>query len=136
MSLFACESCNAVENTATCGLVWDRIPCPGPDPSGDPATHPEDCWRCRRDPGFVLRRKLICSECNPEIGAWHGLFPKVDADEAGYYRVNGSRYISKWRCPDCGEEDISKRYGGPADLSNDGTDPCDACVMRSFAEHG
>jgi hypothetical protein len=54
VSLF---KCGCVENTALCG--WDR------DSEG--------------------RRILVCSECSPSgDGKWHGIFPKVDADAAGY----------------------------------------------------
>lgn len=151
MSIFACEKCGVVENTATCGLLWKRVPCPGPHPDGHglpDGEHPIDCWRCRRDPGFVNRRWLVCSECNPEVGRWHGHFPREDAVEAGYILIGAEgrpvrgdellgRYITRppWTC-ECGESDRAKRYGGPADWSNDGTDPCCACVDRAFAEAG
>lgn len=74
MSLFACEKCNSVENTALCG--WAETY------SGA---------GCQR----IGRRHLICSACNPDIGKWHGLFPREDADEAGYVPIEGSRYIEK-----------------------------------------
>jgi len=55
MSLFRCVQCGCVENTAT-SRFWFR----GDGPA-------------------------LCSECDPQIGRWHGIFEKVDADEAGYH---------------------------------------------------
>lgn len=54
MSLYRCTKCNAVENTATGGYWIQQI-----------NAHKDGK---RFDP--------LCSECNPEIGAWHGQFPK------------------------------------------------------------
>ena len=61
MSLFKCEKCGCVENTAL-SLYW-----------------------------FSNWRKGIgklCSECDPQIGKWHGMFPKQDATEGGYMLGN------------------------------------------------
>lgn len=52
MSVFRCTKCNCVENTAV-SHYWTR-------PKGSPP---------------------LCSECDPEIGKWHGRFPKQSADE-------------------------------------------------------
>lgn len=52
MSLFRCERCGCVENTAVCHY-WTRK-------EGEPA---------------------LCTECDPEIGKWHGRFPKRPADD-------------------------------------------------------
>jgi hypothetical protein len=38
-------------------------------------------------------------------------------------------------CATC-ERLVPELYGGPGDRSNDGTDPCESCVMESFADHG
>jgi hypothetical protein len=66
MSLFRCEKCGAVENTALC-LFWMR----GDGPA-------------------------LCSECDPELGQWHGIFPKEDANEAGYVeRQNDFPFIER-----------------------------------------
>ena len=46
MSLFLCTQCGCIENTACCHY-WSR--------RGKPP---------------------ICSECDPDIGEWHGRFPK------------------------------------------------------------
>ncbi len=54
MPLFRCSKCNAIENTAL-SLFWSR----GCEP-------------------------MLCSECDPKIGKWHGKFPKLDADAEGY----------------------------------------------------
>jgi hypothetical protein len=43
MSLFACERCDVIENTAT-SRYWDGC--------------------------------ALCSQCDPAIGKWHGLFPR------------------------------------------------------------
>lgn len=50
MPLFRCQKCGCVENTALSNY-WTR--------KGDPA---------------------ICSECDPQIGEWHGRFAKKPAD--------------------------------------------------------
>lgn len=46
MSLFVCDQCNCIENTACCGYWW----------RGD--------------------GKKLCSECDPQFKKWHGRFPK------------------------------------------------------------
>jgi hypothetical protein len=50
MSLFMCEKCGCVENTATSNYWTDKYSKP-PKP-------------------------LLCSECDPELKVWHGLFEK------------------------------------------------------------
>ena len=55
MSIFACSKCNAVENTATANY-----------------------WFCKDE-------EPLCSECDPEIGKWHGMFTKEDATKCGYW---------------------------------------------------
>ena len=47
MGVFVCDSCGCLENTA-CSLYWSKQ-------RGEPA---------------------LCSECDPDIGRWHGRFPK------------------------------------------------------------
>ena len=47
MPLFKCSKCGCVENTA-CYNYWMR----------------------------VHKKEPLCSECDPEIGKWHGHFPK------------------------------------------------------------
>lgn len=59
MSLFKCSECGVVENTAL-SLYWTRY------------------RRSRFD------NRALCSQCNPEIGRWHNVFERVDADAAGY----------------------------------------------------
>jgi hypothetical protein len=54
MSLFRCSKCGCVENTAL-SRYWMRE-----------------------------EKPPLCSECDPEIGKWHGAFPKEDADATGY----------------------------------------------------
>lgn len=67
MSLFRCDKCGAVENTATSGY-WFRD-------RGGPA---------------------LCAECDPQIGKWHGIFPKQDADAAGYApRSDAPQFIER-----------------------------------------
>ena len=50
MSLFVCDECRCVENTAT-SKFWLR--------DGGPA---------------------LCSECDPQMGRWHGLFDRREYD--------------------------------------------------------
>lgn len=50
MSVFRCSGCGCMENTA-CSNYWSV----------------ED------------RSKALCTECDPEIGKWHGIFPKRSA---------------------------------------------------------
>lgn len=54
MSLFVCEECGCIENTALCGF-WLRKT---KDGSG----------------------RALCSECDPQTGKWHGRFPKDQYD--------------------------------------------------------
>lgn len=61
MSLFQCRSCGCVENTACCNY-----------------------WSNKSD-----GKPIVCSECDPEIGQWHGNFSKRSAagmlvDDQGY----------------------------------------------------
>jgi hypothetical protein len=68
MSLFRCEGCGCVENTALSHFHLIR---------------------------GVKGKPALCSECDPDIGRWHGVFPKQDADEAGYRPLPGTRYIER-----------------------------------------
>lgn len=52
MPLFRCEKCGVVENTAVCNY-----------------------WRRKRN-----HEPLLCTECDPEIGAWHQEFLKRKAE--------------------------------------------------------
>lgn len=54
MPLYECSNCHAVENTALTNFWWDVTH------DGKPA---------------------LCSECDPQIGKWHGQFPKITAAE-------------------------------------------------------
>ncbi len=61
MPLYRCEQCNCVENT---GLA--------------------NYWQRKMD-----RQPLICSVCDPDIGTWHGHFPRRSAigmhiDQSGH----------------------------------------------------
>lgn len=51
MPLFVCRKCNCVDNTALTGY-WHKA---------------------------MERKPALCSECDPEIGKWHGEFPKTNA---------------------------------------------------------
>lgn len=52
MPIFQCSKCGCVENTALCNYWW----------------------------GVVHDKKPpLCSECDPEIGKWHGKFEKKSA---------------------------------------------------------
>lgn len=54
MGLFVCSQCRAVDNTAVTN------------------------WAVRT----ARRQPPLCSECDPEIGRWHGKFPKQEFTEA------------------------------------------------------
>ena len=56
MPIFRCEKCGCIENTATSNY-WE-------------SKHPMDEGK---------PKPLVCSECDPEIGKWHGHFPKTSA---------------------------------------------------------
>lgn len=51
MSLFVCEKCNCIENTALC-WYWSR-----------------------------LNKEKLCSKCDPEIKKWHDIFPREKFDK-------------------------------------------------------
>lgn len=73
MSLFVCDECDSVENTALAGyrgwhgrnidLHTDQI-----------EDHPEWVETGLGD------GKARCSACNPEVGGWHGLFAREKHD--------------------------------------------------------
>ncbi|WP_155744983.1 hypothetical protein [Burkholderia vietnamiensis] len=83
MSLYRCESCRCVENTAT-GFFYGR----------DDAHWPVE-----------VRGKALCSACGPEMGLdggktgfgeWHGRFPRRSAagmvvDQNGFLWSEGGR---------------------------------------------
>ncbi len=54
MPLYACSKCGCVDNTAL-GGYWKRV--------------------------YLDKLPPLCSECNPEIGKWHGDFPKDKIDK-------------------------------------------------------
>jgi hypothetical protein len=62
MPLFACTQCGCVENTACCNY-WSRT--------------------------TMDKLPALCSECDPDIGKWHGRFEKRSAagmliDQSGH----------------------------------------------------
>lgn len=59
MSLFRCEICGCIDNTAL-GHYW--------------------CRGIKEYKG-TIQEKALCSECDPEQGKWHGKFPKKQATE-------------------------------------------------------
>ncbi len=91
MPLFKCTSCGCVENTAISGywsqqLVFNarlaKETRPPPKLSGKP-------WA------------PLCSECNPDIGKWHGQFPKEAPAVRGYkLGDDGFLYNAEWK-PSC-----------------------------------
>ena len=54
MPLYECSKCHSVENTALTNFWWEHLH------EGNPA---------------------LCSACDPEIGEWHGRFPRITAAE-------------------------------------------------------
>lgn len=57
LALFKCDACGCVENTAACYFNMD----------------------------FYTTGKALCSECDPQIGKWHGLFAKEPWPSDGRY---------------------------------------------------
>lgn len=60
MSVFRCEQCGCMENTAVSNFISRKYPY-SPDGEALPSL------------------PALCSECDPEIGKWHGRFPKRSA---------------------------------------------------------
>lgn len=60
MSIFACDECQHVENTALCNYHWRK----------------------------AKKQPLLCSACDPEIGEWHGKFERKHVDDT-HYEVAG-----------------------------------------------
>lgn len=58
MSTFVCDDCGVKENTAL-SRFW-----------------------VRNIAGYGLKGRALCSECDPEISGWHGMFPRVQYDPA------------------------------------------------------
>jgi len=56
MPIFECTKCGCIENTA-CSNYWEQ--------------------KCPIDGGDS--KPFLCSECDPEIGKWHGMFEKRSA---------------------------------------------------------
>jgi len=65
MSIYRCDKCGCIENSATSGY-WSRPTKESP---------------------------ALCSECDPEIGKWHGAFDKTSAK--GFILVNDGFLYSK-----------------------------------------
>jgi len=55
MPIFECSKCHCMENTAT-SAYWSTFQGEG-----------------------LPRLPALCSECDPKIGKWHGIFPKMAA---------------------------------------------------------
>ncbi len=64
MSLFACDNCQHVENTACCNYHWRKL-------QGEP---------------------LLCSLCDPDIGEWHGRFERKHVDDTNYEVVESGYF--------------------------------------------
>lgn len=130
MSIFRCEKCGCVENTALC-WYWSSI---GKD------------------------KQKLCSECDPEIGHWHGRFPKMSSEgyllgsdgflyteeennsgaldwrkkNQGFFIV---RKIESNKCSKCGGTGVFQYYydagdhfsAGPSPNSGFRSEPCDKC---------
>lgn len=56
MPIFRCDKCGCVENSAT-----------------------SNYWEQKHPFGGGYETAKLCSECDPEIGQWHGRFPKNSA---------------------------------------------------------
>lgn len=78
MPLFACEKCKCIENTA-CSNYWAA--------------------KFETEEG---QKPLLCSECDPSIGQWHGRFPKRSAigmliDQNGNLHSEGEKLPPHYR---------------------------------------
>lgn len=76
MPLFPCSQCKSVENTAA-----------------------SNYWVAAYSEG---EKPLLCSECDPAIGKWHGLFPKRSAvgmliDQHGHLHSKNEKLPSHYR---------------------------------------
>jgi len=83
MSLFRCEQCGCIENTATSNY-WSRKYRRGRSSAEKPGD-----------------TRLLCSECDPEIGKWHGRFPRQSANG---WLIDAQGFI--WH-PDTDPKDIT-----------------------------
>jgi len=66
MPLFKCEKCGCVENTALSNY-WTRDFTTDDPVIGQPSP---------------MKNPALCSECDPQIGRWHGEFPRRQWTEA------------------------------------------------------
>ena len=66
MSAFKCEKCGCVENTATSNYWSQKYPFQVTEEKPFPAD-------------VNSEKPKLCSECDPDIGKWHGCFPKESA---------------------------------------------------------
>lgn len=80
MSLFVCDECGCVENTALAGFR-------GYHGRNIPLSERE----LEEEPELANTElgdgKARCSECNPEVGRWHGHWPKESYDPEGGRKV-------------------------------------------------
>lgn len=60
MSVFRCSKCGCVENTAVSNYWEQKFPFGGGE-----------------------SKPLLCSQCDPEIGKWHGRFPRNTPEDLG-----------------------------------------------------
>jgi hypothetical protein len=67
MSIFRCTKCGVIDNTAVSGY-WSWV-----------HHYPEGATDVKE----MVKRPPLCSECNPEIGKWHGRFPKMTPESEG-----------------------------------------------------
>jgi hypothetical protein len=56
MSIFRCDKCGCIDNTATSNYWEQRYPFGGGE-----------------------SKPVLCTECDPEVGKWHGCFDKRSA---------------------------------------------------------
>lgn len=64
MSLFECTKCHCVENTSL-SYYWEAA---------------------------LRKAEPLCSECDPDIGEWHGEFPKQNIADTKY-KVNEEGFL-------------------------------------------
>lgn len=71
--MFVCDMCGVVENTATAGPRGYHMRNLAISEK-EKAQEPDTDW------GDLGDGKARCSQCNPEIGLWHALFPREQYD--------------------------------------------------------
>jgi len=71
MPLYACTKCDGYDNTALTNY-WQH---------------------CREARATKTEPTPLCSACDPEIGAWHGMFPQRTRVDAGLTVIDSQGHL-------------------------------------------